>query len=270
MDWLSAGSLPVLGLALFGLMMLAAAIGRVLRRRLSRGDADGAAAKEGQEDLILSAVLGLLALLLGFTFSLAVDRFESRRGLVLQEANAIGTAYLRAQLLEEPHRTRMSKLLVRYTDNRIALAKAPPENVPQLLRTNDALVTEIWTAVKASFPTIRSYDFSSAYLESINSMIDIGSARVVARLARVPPAVLLVLLVYVLTAALVVGYVLRGPRSRQVAAFLLALLSLALVLIVDINRPRAGAVREGQGAMESLRRTMDGWPPAAFDVAPAP
>jgi hypothetical protein len=250
--------------------MLAAALGRGLRLRLTRSKAASDDGREGQADLILSAVLGLLALLLGFTFSIAVDRYETRRGLVLQEANAIGTAYLRAQLLEEPHRTRMSDLLVRYTDNRITLAKASRDRARVLIKTNDALVTEIWTAVKASYPTIKPYPFSAAYLEAINSMIDIGSERVVARLARVPVAVFVVLFVYVLTTAAVLGYVLAGRRSRHVASFLLALLSLALVLIVDINRPTAGAVREGQGPMESLRQTMDTWRPATFDAAPTP
>ncbi|HKR87331.1 MAG TPA: hypothetical protein VJS38_04090 [Phenylobacterium sp.] len=251
-------------------MMLAAAIGRAARARwTAEGSAKAGEEKDAQEDLVLSASLGLLALLLGFTFSLAIDRFESRRRLVLEEANAIGTAYLRAQLLEEPHRARMSGLLVRYTDTRIALAKAPPGKVRDLLRTNDALVTQIWIAVKQSFPTIKQYDFSSTYLDSINSMIDIGSARVVARVARVPSAVLAVLLLYTLTTAAVLGYVLQGPRSRHVAGFLVALLSLVLVLIIDVNRPSAGLVREGQGAMESLRKTMDTWRPATFD-APAP
>lgn len=269
---LGPAAFPLLWLALLVLMMLAVAIGRAVRRRWTGdGDAkDGKEEKDAQEDLVLSASLGLLALLLGFTFSLAIDRFETRRRLVLEEANAIGTAYLRAQLLEEPHRARMTGLLVRYTDTRIALAKAPPGQVRDLLRTNDAIVTQIWAAVKASFPTIRQYDFSSTYLDSINSMIDIGSARVVARVAKVPPAVLAVLLVYTLTTAGVLGYVLQGPRSRHVAGFLVALLSLVLALIIDVNRPTAGLVREGQGAMESLRKTMDTWRPATFDAPPTP
>lgn len=265
LDRLGGLSLPLLWLLLFGLLMLAMAVGRRLRLWRAETKGDAGETKEGQEDLILSAVLGLLALLLGFTFSIAVDRYEARRHLVLEESNAIGTAYLRAQLLEEPHRTRMTNLLVRYTECRLALAKASPDKARVLIRTNDALVTEIWAAVKASYPTIRAYPFAAAYLASINAMIDIGSARVVARLARVPFAVFVVLFVYLLTTAAVLGYVLQGPRSRHVSTFLLGLLSLALVLIVDINRPTAGAVREEQGAMESLRQTMDSWPPAAFD-----
>ena len=74
-----------------------------------------------QESYLVGSMLGLLALLLAFSFSMALDRYEERRHLVIQEANAIGTAYLRTQLLDEPHRARLSGLLVDYTDNRIAL-----------------------------------------------------------------------------------------------------------------------------------------------------
>lgn len=121
--FLSSTPLPWVALGLFAAMCAAAALGILLKvQRNRRRDASEA---DGQEGYIVSAVLGLLALLMGFTFSLAVDRFDARRALVLQEANAIGTTYLRAQLLIEPHRSRMTDLLVRYTDNRILLAKAP-------------------------------------------------------------------------------------------------------------------------------------------------
>ena len=88
---------------------------------------------DGQEGYVVSAVLGLLALMLGFTLAMAVDRYETRRALVLEEANAIGTTYLRAQLFGEPHRARLSKLLVEYNDNRLALALARRNDVPTLL-----------------------------------------------------------------------------------------------------------------------------------------
>jgi hypothetical protein len=255
------------GLLLFGLRHAATLMGRYLRRAHMRRFGDDGEAR-GQEEIILSAVLGLLALLLGFTFSLAVDRFEMRRALVVEEANAIGTAYLRAQLLEQPHRGRMSGLLLRYTDNRLALAKAGPERAPPLLQTNNALIHDIWSAAKASFPSIKDYDFSSAYIDSVNALIEIGSSRKQARLVRVPPEVFLVLLVYMVTTAAVLGYVLKGPRSHLVAVFLLVLLTLSLMLIVDVDRPASGGVREGQGAMEDLRRAMVAWQPATFDQAP--
>jgi hypothetical protein len=263
--WLSTTPLWILGACLFCAMLAAMAAAIVTRRLLVRRAPAEAQADDSQEGYVVSAVLGLLALLLGFTFSLAVDRFDSRRHLVLQEANAIGTAYLRAQLLPEPHRERMSGLLIRYTDNRLVLAKAGAGGAPALLARNDALVTDIWTAVVSSFASIKGLDFSSAYVESINEVIDLGSARKAARLARVPSAVFGVLFVYMVMAAGVLGYVLRGARRRFAAGCLLLLLTISIMLIIDIDRPISGRIIEGQGPMEDLRRSLAAEPPAVFD-----
>src|SRR5262249_6207064 len=150
-------------------------------------------ASDGQEGYIVSGVLGLLALMLGFTLAMAVERFEARRLLVLEEANAIGTTYLRSQLLAEPHPTRLSRLLVDYTDNRIVLATAPRDDVPRLLAKNDQFLTDLWAATSAAFETIKGLDFSSSYLETMNHMIDLDASRKAARLAHVPTEVLVVL-----------------------------------------------------------------------------
>src|SRR5271168_4650577 len=151
LDWLNDAPLPLLGLVLLGCMLACALATNAIRRYQERRDSSGAGthSSEGQEGYVVSAVLGLLALLLGFTFSLAVDRFEGRRQLVLEESNAIGTAFLRAQLLGEPHRTRLSQLLVTYTDNKIALAKAKPHQGARLLAIDDRLLTDIWAATAA-------------------------------------------------------------------------------------------------------------------------
>ena len=274
--WLATTNLGLFILLLFLAMCLSAAVGTLLRRAQQRG-ADADAASEGQRGYIVSAVLGLLALLMGFTFSLAVDRFEARRHLVLEEANAIGTAYLRAQLLSEPHRTRMSDILRRYTENRIELARAGPWHSSAFLAKNDALTTDMWSATSAAFPTIQGLDFSSTYLDSVNAVIDLGSARKAARTARVPAEVFAVLGVYLITTAGVLGYVLRGAGGKAAGTFLLALLALSLALIVDIDRPTLGGIVESQGPMEELRNSF-ATPPSVFDrwradggrIAPGP
>lgn len=261
--WLNRGDLLVIAAMLFAAMSAAAAIGTWLQRRAAGDEGK----EEGQEGYIVSAVLGLLALLMGFTFSLAVDRFEARRHLVLEEANAIGTAYLRAQLLDQPHRARMTDLLVRYTDNRIAVAKASPGSARQrrLLTTNDALLTDIWAATSAAFDSIRPAPFSSTYLDSVNLLIDLDASRKAARAARVPVVVFVVLFVYVIIAAAVLGYVLKGARGRVAAGVLMALLTLSLTLTIDVNRPTLGGVTESQQPMEDLRKSLAAQPPDVFD-----
>jgi len=275
-DWLATTNLGLLILLLFLAMCLSAGAGAALRLAQRRGP-HVETGSEGQQSYIVSAVLGLLALLMGFTFSLAVDRFEARRHLVLEEANAIGTAYLRAQLLSEPHRTRMSDILRRYVDNRIALAQAGPWHSSAFLARNDALVTDMWTATSAAFPTIQGLDFSSTYLNSVNAVIDLDAARKAARMARVPAEVFAVLLVYLITTAGVLGYVLKGAAGKAAGAFLLALFALSLALIVDIDRPTLGGIVESQGPMEALRKSLAA-PPSVFDrwrddggkIAPGP
>src|ERR1700741_2401422 len=120
-NWLVEAPLWQIGVAIFGGMLAASVTGWVLRWRHDRnapGDATADDKESSQQGFMMSAVMGLLALLLGFTFSLSIERFDTRRSNVLNEANAIGTTYLRAQLLEEPHRARISKLLADYTDTR--------------------------------------------------------------------------------------------------------------------------------------------------------
>lgn len=224
---------------------------------------------EGDDDVngaILPAVLGLLGLLLGFTFALAVDRYETRRSLVLEEANAIGTAYLQSQILPQPHRARMSDLLTRYTDNRIMLAeKATPQERRSDLARNDALVNDIWSATLAGFDSIRQFDMSSTFVSSVNAVIDLDTSRKTGRMAHVPDEVFWALIVYVLIAAGILGYVTRTRSSFCLACVMHVLVVLSLLLIMDIDRPTLGGIRESQFPMELLSRSLHSQSPDAFD-----
>jgi hypothetical protein len=265
--WLNVTPVAIAAAIALSGMIAAAALGFLLRARYEPGkDPDG------QEGYVISAVLGLMALLLGFTFSIALDRFESRRALVLQEANAIGTAYLRTQLLNPPHRERISGLLLRYVDNRIALAKVTHASGEDLLAVNDQILTDLWAATSAAFQDIKGLDFSSAYIESMNNLIDLDAARKAARKAHVPGKVFAVLFLYIVVTAVAMGYVLTGLKGRVAAGFLLVLMLISLLLIIDIDRPTSGGVRESQGPMEALRASLAARPPPVFDrwlAAPA-
>lgn len=264
--WIATAPLPVVGGALLLAMISAAAVGMLLRRRQHRAEAEPSDRSDTQEGYITSSIFGLMALLLGFTFSLAVDRFDTRRGRVLESANAIETTYLRAQLLEEPHRTRVSNLLIAYTDNAILLAAAKPDAEGQaLLARHDQLLTDLWAGSAAAFDSVRTIDFSSAFLDSMNTLLDADAARRAARQARVPATVFQVLFVYLVVSAGALGFVLTGRGGRRAAIFLLSLMTLALLLILDIDRPILGTVRESQNAIIAVRKGMAERPPAAFD-----
>ena len=263
--WVDGAPLLVLGVVVLVMMAAGLAVGVVFRRRHDGIQRPEAAPDDGQEGYVVSAVLGLLALLLGFTFALAVDRFETRRALVLEEANAIGTAYLRTQLLPEPHRARISGLLVDYTENRVALGRTTAAQNPQLLVNNDRLVTDLWAATAAGFQSVKGLDFSSAYLDSMNTLIDLDTSRKAAQTVHVPTEVFIVLMIYLVVTAGVLGYVFSGPRGRAAAVFMLGLLWMSMLLIVDIDRPTRGGVRESQAPMQWTLKTLKTIPPATYD-----
>jgi len=262
-NWLSNADILVVAVTFKSAMYLAAALGVALRARSDRLRPQTTGG-EG-EGLVVSAALGLLALLIGFTFSLAVDRFDARRFLVLEEANAIGATYLRAQLLDEPHRARMTDLLIRYLDNRIALAGAKAGQNDALLAANDALITDIWAATRSAFDSIKNLDFSSTYLDSVNNVVALDARRKAARRARVPPEVFVVLIIYLVASAGVVGNASMGLRGRLAGGLLLALFCLSLILVIDIDRPTLGGIVEAQLPMEELRTSLKSRPPAIFD-----
>jgi hypothetical protein len=245
-EWLSSASVLALGAILLATFGAALYIGWLLGQKARR-------AKTESDPLLTSAVLGLLALMLSFTYSLAVDRFEARRLLVQQEANAIGTMYLRAQLLEEPHRSQISRLLIQYTENRIELAEAQTGEVGPLLSRNDQLLSDFWSASAAAYPTLRNLEFAGAFYESANEMIDLDSTRKSARLSRVPPVIFILLFGYITVAAALLGFFAQGERGLAQACLFLALLVSFLLVIVDIDQPTLGGIRESQAPMERLR-----------------
>jgi hypothetical protein len=264
--WFDNTPLPLIGLVMLVTLALAGLLGAWVRRWQERkspnADEDGDGEMEGY---VVSASLALLGLLLGFTFALAVDRFETRRALVLQEANAIGTAYLRSQALTEPHRSRMSKVLFDYADNRIAFATAARADQPRLLAINDRLLIDLWSAALAANDTIQNSPFTVAFLSPVNEVIDLGASSKAARRVRVPSEVFLVLWIYIAVTAGILGYARTQARGRRVAGVLSVLVTMAFMLILDIDRPRDGGITEGQGPMLQLRDTLSKQPPGTFD-----
>jgi hypothetical protein len=248
-EWLSSASLPLIGAILLLSFGAALFIGWRLGQKTRRE-------KEENDPLLTSAVLGLLALLLSFTYSLAVDRYEARRLLVQREANAIGTTYLRAQLLDEPHRSAISRILIDYTDNRIALARAKTGESRDLLARNDRLLQDFWSASAAAYPSLRNLEFAGVFYESANELIDLDSTRKSARLARVPPVIFILLFAYITVASALLGYFALSRRSLIQSCLFLGLLISFLLVIVDIDQPTMGGIRESQAPMERLRATL--------------
>jgi hypothetical protein len=262
-EWFYAYAPPsVVATSVVLLLIAAGLLGIVARRWFHRqSDPD----ERGAEQLIVSAILGLVALLLGFTFALAIDRFDRRGALVVQEANAIGTTWLRAQLLDEPHRSQLSRLLEGYAENRLRLARAEtPEAARPLLARNDLYQRRLWAATVAAVRPIRHLEISSVLVEAMNATIDIDAERRAVRRAHVPPRVLTALLLCMAVAAYAVGYGLLMLRVKWSVLALLVLLTMAYLLILDIDQPTRGGIKEPQRAMEELVATMRAGPPASL------
>lgn len=270
-DWLASLSIVMTGVFAFAVMLAAAAAGRFIRLAQARRSGSGieeSGESVAQEGYLLGAALGLLGLLLAFTFGMVLNRYEARRALATQEANAIGTSYLRAQLLDEPHRSRLSSLLIAYTENRIKLAGDHDE--ASSLAVNDRLLTEIWSAVVAARESAVAHGLTTAMLATFNEVIDLDTERKLAWSLRTPGEVLLLLLIYLAVTSAVVGHSVDGPRGTRSAMVLFALIAISITVMTDLNRPMSGRARESQQAMRMLLMSLNAQQPAAFDKFKAP
>jgi hypothetical protein len=234
---------------------------QVRRRRASGRESSESIA---QESYLLSSALGLLGLLIAFSFGMVLTRYEARRQLVVQEANAIGTAYLRTQFLDEPFRSRLSALLLEYAENRVELADDAGASGRYLAR-NDQLLTDIWTNVRAARESAVAHGVTVPLLTTFNEVIDLDAERKVAWGLRLPVEVIALLMVYLVLTAALIGHQVDGSRGRRAAFFLFVALTLAIVVMADLNRPELGAVGESQRPMHLLIQSLRAQPPPVFD-----
>jgi len=248
--WLATQPLWLIVVAVLVILVVANFLGRWIRQRRP----DGSVEFE-PEGYVVSSVLGLLALLLGFTFSLAIERFETRRALVMEEANAIRTAYLQADTFAAPYRNRLKDLLAAYAENRLVLGKAQERSkVERNLVADGNLQRAIWSESVAAIGTMRD-DISSTYMGSVNSMLELGAARKAARQVHVPRRVFMILLLYMAISSAMLGYVL-DPKHRTSVLIMLGLTALAFLLILDLDSATRGSIRESQAPMEQLHEFL--------------
>ena len=200
-----------------------------------------------------AAVLGLLALIIGFTFAMALARFEARRDAVVNEANAIGTTALRARLLPEPQRTETLKLLRDYVQVRLDLARSSLSltESPAAVDRSNALQEAIWQQAKAVAAKDNAMVPTGLFIQTLNEMIDSQGKRLAALRNRIPNSVLLSLFAIAAVASAFAGYA-SGLETRRtrLPVYLLGLVVCAvLVLILDLDRPTAGFIKVSQQPM---------------------
>jgi hypothetical protein len=216
--------------------------------------------KEGPTGMLVGSILALMAFLLAITMGMATDRFDTRRGLVLAEANDIGTTYLRAGYLSEPAGSESRELLREYVPLRIVPpgTNSAAELGPELARANE-IQNELWAIAVGLARSAPESEVVGLYIDSLNDTIDVATERQTAGIyARIPQTVLLLLFVGSALTLGMVGYSagLTGRRSPLTAVVLIFVLGAVITLIVDIERPQGGTLTVSQEPLVQLQQQV--------------
>ena len=222
-----------------------------LRRR------EGGTEPESSIGASVGATLGLLAFVLAFTFGMAADRSNTRRGLVVEDANAIGTTYLRTFLLPDPPASEMREQLREYVESRLGAA-ANPASLPTALARAEELQGLLWrqaTTIGTQQPNPAT---TGLFIEALNNMIDLHGTRVAAVRSRIPGIIWFFVFLTTVVGMVSMGYQTGVNGSRRTIAVVGLAIAFAgvIMLIADLDRPQDGFLRVNQQAMLDLQRSM--------------
>lgn len=226
----------------------------------SRSKDEGADAESGPAGLIVGSILALMAFLLAITMGMASDRFDTRRGLVLTEANALGTLYLRSGYLAEPHSEQMQDLVREYVPLRVATNDRA--QLDANIARSEELQDEMW-AIATEVARTDGSDVTALYIESLNEVIDLHTSRVIAGIyARVPPTILWLLIGGVVLSLGLVGYNagLSRRRSPMIATVLVLAMGAVIWLVIDLDRPQDGLIHVSQQPLLMLQESLESSP----------
>ena len=211
-----------------------------------------------------AAILGLLALMIGFTFAMALSRFEARRDAVMNEANAIGTTALRARLLPEPHRAEVLKLLREYVKICLDITQRPVSGteLKAAIDRSNALQEALWLQAKAMAAKDNGMVPTGLFIQTLNEMIDHQGKRLAAARNRVPNIVLLALFGVAAIAGSFAGYAsgLEARRTRLPVYIVGILVSAVILLILDLDRPGTGFIEVSQQPMIDAASSIAAFP----------
>ena len=249
-SWLHNHPLPVLAIALV-VQSLSAYIGYFFRKRRI------ISVEIGDFGTTLPAILTLLALIIGFSFSMAVSRYDQRKNLEEAEANAIGTEYLRASFLPAADAARVRDLLVRYTDQRLLFYRVRDEaQLSQIDAETATLQDSLWSAVVE--PTAAQRDpVAALVIAGMNDVLNSQGYTQAAWWNRIPSGAWLLMWLVAIACNVLVGYSER--HTSNLAVFVLPLVvAIAFFLIADIDSPRHGIIRVAPQNLEALTQGFKG------------
>jgi len=241
----------------FGVFCVALEIGyRVGLRHQPRDDEPA----KSHANSLHNAVLGLLALLLGFTFAMAVSRYETRKTLMVDQANAIGTVAVRAKLLPPEQSARASQLIAEYVQTRLDYnaSTSGSATLDTAEARAGAIETELWALGNAAIKADAHSQPASIYLQALNDVFDIREKRRFALTDQVPTAVVFLLYAVAVTSLSLVSYGcgLCGHRRLNANLTFAFLIAVVFIIILDIDRPRQGFVRVSQESLIRLQQSL--------------
>ncbi len=245
----------------FGFVVVGYAAGRVLRTQETLREPVG---------IVQGAFFALVGLILAFGLTLALGRYDSRRAAGVDDANTIGTTYLRAETLAEPVRSRSLPLLRQYTDASLSLSVAVPTTArfAAAVAQEDALQRRLWSLAGDALIAAPQDSAPRLYVETLNEMIDQQTVRIAALNNRIPTAVLAL---EVFGAAFAFGllafYTALHGRGATTVVLAGALVTVLLLVIFDLDRPTRGLIRVPDTPLVALRSEM-ALPPAARGPTP--
>jgi F0F1-type ATP synthase membrane subunit c/vacuolar-type H+-ATPase subunit K len=243
----------VMFVAAFGVLWIASRVGQAVRKRREDMDSE----ERGDFGMILTATLTLLGLVIGFTFSMAISRYDQRKNYEEAEANAIGTEYVRADLLPSADAQSVRTLLKQYLEQRIQFYEARwPRDLPRVNAKTAQLQTDLWNAVRPEAQT----DHSAVEALAVAGMNDVLNSQGYTQAAwwnRIPVAAWGLMWMIAICCNAMIGYFIHPTKRHWVRPVVMPLVvAVSFFLIADIDSPRRGIIRVIPQNLISLQNSL--------------
>ena len=236
---------PIWVNALLFVAVLLTAVEGGYRVGLHRFRVVGKATKKPGDDVTLASMLALLGLLLAFTYSFSLSRADMRKQAIINEANAIGTAFLRADLAQEPGRSALRQALIDYARTRVPGKGLYGDALRAEIEHSLEVQSRLWPTTKQALQGEIPAPLQASIVQAVNEVLDMHAARIAVIRDRLPGAVLLLLVLVAATSLAVAAHnaALNGQVNRgRMTAFAIALAALMLI-IVDFDRGKEGLIQ---------------------------